>query len=72
MINLLSIAKTLLGVVSWIAKYAHDKQLLDAGEYKAIARANEEAFNNLTIAINARRSNGVPEHKDPNNRDNQA
>jgi hypothetical protein len=62
MINALTIIKALLSMADWFAKYAHDKQLLEAGEYKAIARNNAEALNSIKAAQDAR--NGVSDDDD--------
>jgi len=53
MINLFTALKGLLSLANYIAKYLNDKQLLDAGEYKAIARNNEEALNTIRAAQEA-------------------
>lgn len=66
-----SILKGLLSLVGHVAKIMADKQLLQAGEYKAIAEYNEAALDKITKADAARRSvptDGVPD--DPNDRDN--
>jgi hypothetical protein len=65
----LSVLRALLDVAGWISKTLHDRQLLNAGEYKAIARANEEALNTIRAAVDARRAPGVSEDDDPDNRD---
>lgn len=45
--SIISLLKAVLSLASFLAKYLHDKQLLEAGEYKAIAEnlsnANEKA-----------------------------
>ena len=59
MFNTFTIIKSLLSIVDWFAKKAHDKQLLDAGEYKAIARANNAQIKRINKAITAGRSVAV-------------
>lgn len=71
--SILAILKAILLLADYLAKYAHDKQLLDAGEFKAIARNNAEALNSIKAAQDAR--NGVSDDDDdilhdPWNRDN--
>ena len=73
MFNLLSLLKGVVSLSSLLAKMAHDKQLLDAGEYKAIAKANNEHIKKINNAILARRSvkHDVDSvRNDPENRDN--
>jgi len=36
------ILKSLLSCASWVSKYMHDRQLIDAGEYKQMAKALQE------------------------------
>jgi len=70
--SVLAILKALLSLVDYLAKYAHDKQLLDAGEYKAIARNNAEALNNIKAAQDARDNVSDDDDDilhDPDNRD---
>lgn len=67
----LQIIKLLLLAVFYFAKYASDKKLMEAGEFKAIQRANEEALNNVNAAIAARKSGSVHPDDDPDNRDRQ-
>jgi hypothetical protein len=43
MINWLALLKGLLSLANYVAKVVHDKQLLDAGEFKAISKANAQA-----------------------------
>jgi len=50
----LTVIKLVLSLANWLTQYAHDKQLIDAGEYKAIARNNAEAINNIKAAQDAR------------------
>lgn len=69
----LSILKALLGLVSWISKYLHDKQLIEAGEYKAIAEANSnalEAIQKAQLARSSVRNDADGLRDDPNNTDN--
>lgn len=56
MFNILSVIKGLVSLSNILAKYAHDKQLLDAGEYKAIAEMNNAQIKKINKVINARRS----------------
>jgi hypothetical protein len=72
MFSLLSVLKAVLSLGNYLAKIAHDRQLLTAGEYKAIANASIEALNNVKAAKDAR--SGVSHDddslpNDPNNRD---
>lgn len=60
---LLGILKALLTLASSLAGYLHDRQLLKAGEYKAIARSNEEAINAIKAAMEAR--SGVSDDPSP-------
>lgn len=69
MINLLTVLKGLLSLADVLAKYLHDKQLLDAGAYKSIAENNSDAIKKITAADLARR-NLVSVQDDPNNTDN--
>ena len=65
-----SILKGLLSLVSHVSKIMADKQLLQAGEYKAIAEYNEAALDKINKADAARRgvlTDGLPD--DPNDRD---
>lgn len=68
---MLQILKLLLLCVLAVAKYANSRKLIEAGEFKAIARANEEALNNVNAAIIARKSTGLSESDDQDNRDRQ-
>ena len=66
-----TVLKGLLNLVNAVAKHMADKQLLDAGQYKAIAESNSHALKKIQAADLARRNvpaDGVPD--DPNNRDN--
>lgn len=54
--DILSIIKAALSFANWLAKYAHDRQLLTAGEYKAIAESNEQAIEKILRAAHARRN----------------
>lgn len=69
MINWLALLKGLFSLAEYVAKICHDKQLLDAGEYKALAKANKAQLEKVRIAMAARSSSGVPDDQDPNNRD---
>lgn len=66
-----TVLKGLLGLANYVAKYMADKQLLDAGQYKEIARNNEKALKNIAAAQRARDSISPDDslHDDPNNRD---
>ena len=73
MFNLLSVIKGLINVTNLLAKIAHDKQLLNAGEYKAIAKANNEHLEKINKAIYARRNvkhDSSSVRNDSQNRDN--
>ena len=73
----LRILEAVLGFARALAEYVERKQLMDAGEAKAIASQLESSANVLQRAINARRNavdsfdanNGVPDDEDPNLRD---
>ena len=73
----LGLLKTLLGLASAVADYMNKKQLLDAGEAKAISegltKANEIVKNANKARLSASRSfddrNGLPDEQDPNLRD---
>ena len=73
----LTVLKALLGFASSLAGYLRDKQLLDAGEAKAISIQLESSLDALDRATKARRAavakfddaNGVPDDEDPNLRD---
>lgn len=54
--DILTVIKGLTKLSNYLAKIAHDKQLLDAGEYRAIARNNEKAISKINNAISARRN----------------
>jgi len=69
MISLLTVLKGLLSLADVLAKYLHDKQLLDAGAYKSIAENNADAIKKITAADLARR-NPVSMSDDPNDRAN--
>lgn len=74
MINLL---KVLLGLASSLASYLDNRQLIEAGEAKAIAEGLKNAQDAIQRADTARRnanrdfdkSGGVPDDGDPNLRD---
>lgn len=59
-----SVLKTLFSITDAVAKYMHDKQLLDAGEYKAIAKGNADAVDKINAAISARAN--ASSMRDPN------
>ena len=64
MINWIGVLKAALSLADWVAKICHDKQLLDAGQYKAIAKYNENANKKIADAIAARRN--ARSMRDPN------
>lgn len=68
----LSLVKALLSVAGALLKWAGDRQLIAAGEARAVARDLAHANERLARAIAARR--GVRDdpdsvHRDPDNRD---
>lgn len=73
----IALLKAVLGFASALAGYLRDKQLIDAGEAKAIVAQLESSLDALERARIARRdavakfdaANGVPDDKDPNLRD---
>ena len=65
----LALLKSILSIADYIARICHDKQLLDAGEYKAIAETNAAQLEKISLALAARSSGSVPEQSDPDNRD---
>ena len=75
--NWLAILRALLGLSSSLATYLQEKQLLDAGEAKAISESlknAQEATNKARKARNAAISkfddtDGLPDNDDPNLRD---
>lgn len=70
--NMLAILKAVLSLADWLAKIAHDKQLLDAGEHRAVSKATQEALNNVKASQEARASvRHDPDSivSDPRNRD---
>ena len=70
--NLVAIIKLLLSFASTIANYIHDKQLLEAGEAKAILESINNANETIARANNARaNANELPVSKDEFNRDNE-
>ena len=70
--NLVAIIKLLLSFASTIANYIHDKQLLEAGEAKAILESINNANETIARANNARaNANELPVSKDIFNRDNE-
>ena len=67
----ITLIKLFLSLASSIAQYAHDKQLMDAGENKAILEGIKNANDAIARANVARaNANKLPVSKDPNNRDN--
>ena len=75
--NWLAILRALLGLAGTLSNYLREKQLLDAGEARAIAEGLKNAQEATTKAREARRnavrkfddSDGVPDESDPNLRD---
>lgn len=73
----IALLKGILGIASSLTAYINNKQLMDAGEAKAIARQLESSINVLDKAQKARRAavadfdarDGVPDEQDPNLRD---
>jgi len=66
----LALLKAVLSIADYIAKICHDKQLLDAGEYKAIAKGTTDALERIRAANAARANvNSVSVDTDPDNRD---
>lgn len=73
----LRILEAVLGFARALADYVERKQLMDAGEAKAIASQLESSLNAVQRAKSARgvavdkfdASNGVPDDTDPNLRD---
>ena len=52
----LNILKGILGLANMVAKFVSDKQLMDAGEAKAVARNLSQTNEKLNAAIDARRN----------------
>lgn len=73
----LRILEAVLGFARALTDYLNSKQLMDAGEAKAIASQLESSLNAVQRAKSARAvavdkfdaSNGVPDDEDPNLRD---
>lgn len=73
----LAFLRALLGLAGTVASYLSNKQLLDAGEAKAIAEGLDNANKALQKAYDARSGavadfderDGVPDDNDPNLRD---
>lgn len=75
--NWLAILRSLLGLCFSLTEYMKNKQLLEAGEARAIAEGLRNA-NDIIIKVRKARSdaeldfdkrNGVPDDSDPNLRD---
>lgn len=49
----LGLIKLVLSISEYLTKYAHDRQLLKAGEYKAIAEHNQRIIENVNKASEA-------------------
>lgn len=75
--NWLALLRVILGLASSLTDYLRDKQLIEAGEAKAISEGLKNAQNAITKARKARYNanrafderDGVPDDKDPNLRD---
>jgi hypothetical protein len=52
---MLNVIKLLLGLLNAAMQYAHNKQLLSAGEASAIARAQKDLNDAITRSIDIRR-----------------
>lgn len=67
---IISLIKLFLTLASTFAKYAADKQLLEAGENKAILEGIQNANDAIARASIARyNASKLPVSEDPNNRD---
>lgn len=75
--NLVGLLKAVLGFAGALTEYLHNRELLEAGEAKAIAEGLKNANEAIEKARNARRNavrdfdkrDGVPDDNDPNLRD---
>lgn len=68
---LASIIKAILSLASTLAQYAHDKQLMDAGEAKAIIEGLKDVQTKMVIARDAVANvDSLPVSEDPANRAN--
>lgn len=75
--NWLAILRALLGFASTLTEYLRNRELLEAGEAKAIAEGLSNANEAIERARRARRNavrdfdkrDGVPDDEDPNLRD---
>lgn len=69
--NWLAVLKGLFSLTNWIAQYMAEKQLIDAGVSKEIAKNNAQALEKISLAQRARDSVNPDDDikKDPNNRD---
>lgn len=69
---MIELIKFLLALVSSIAKYAADKQLMDAGAAQSILKGINDANDAINRANDARlHVDELPISKDSSNRDNQ-
>lgn len=69
---MIELIKFLLALVSSIAKYAADKQLMDAGAAQSVLEGIKNANNAIARANDARSNfDKLPVDKDESNRDNQ-
>jgi hypothetical protein len=69
--NYLALLKGLVSLVSCVAKYFSDKQLIDAGVAKATLEGLQDVENKMAIARDAVASvDSLPIDKDPANRAN--
>lgn len=75
--NLVGLLKAVLGFASALTEYLRNRELLEAGEAKAIAEGLKNANEAIEEARRARRNavrdfdkrDGVPDDNDPNLRD---
>lgn len=68
---ILTLIKLFLTLASTVAKYAHDKQLMDAGEAKSVLEGIKNANDAISRAnISRANSSKLSVNDDPDNRDN--
>lgn len=66
-----NLLKGVLSIAHTLLKYMSNKQLIEAGQYRAIAKDYENAFKKIEAAQIARsNASNTSVHDDPNNRDN--
>lgn len=69
---IISIIKLMLTLVSTLAQYAQNKQLMDAGAAEAVLQGIQDANTAIDKAKSARaNANSLPVSSDPQNRDNE-